>query len=336
MLAMINIAASSKLILTRRVITMALATAALAVVALGQSSTARADEKIIAISFPNASIIGAVVTEIEAAKAKGAAMGYKVVVDDPGTDLNKQINTIKTWTEQKVSVIICNTLQPAAFESVARQARASGVKWITYGQKIENQDATVGYAQYHDGRTLGEYAGSWITDKQGGKAKVVILGYQKGVWGQQRGGGIKEGVLAKAPNAEIVAEQDAISPTEGLNVTRSILEAHPDANVILGVEDPATEGAYKAWIAAGKDKADPNAFIGGMDGTVPALKLLKEGGTVYRASMAIPLVAVGEAMVTTGDALMKGINNGDDIVPLELVVEKSPKAEEYLKQQGAK
>ncbi|WP_165491066.1 sugar ABC transporter substrate-binding protein [Lichenihabitans psoromatis] len=297
---------------------------------------ASAEETIIAISFPNASTIGAVVTEIEGAKKKGAEMGYKVVVDDPSTDLNKQINTIKTWTEQKVGAIVCDALQPAAFESVAKQARAAGVKWITYGEKLENQDATVGYAQYADGHTLGEYAGSWIAGKPGFKAKVVILGYQKGVWGQLRGKGIKEGLLAKAPNVDIVAEQDAISPTEGLNVTRSILQAHPDANVILGVEDPATEGAYKAWIASGKDKADPNAFIGGMDGTAPALKLLKEGGTVYRASMAIPLVAVGEAMITTADALIKGRKPGDDIVPLELVTEKSPKAEEYLMQQGEK
>ena len=317
--------------LGRRAAQLALAFAGFAAASLAPLPAARADQ---GISFPNASIIGAVVVEIEAAKKKGAEMGYTVVVDDPGTDLNKQINTIKTWTEQKIGAMVVNTMQPAAFESVAKQARADGIKWITYGQKIENQDATVGYAQYHDGRALGEYAGQWITDKLGGKAKIVILGYEKGVWGQQRGKGIKEGVLAKAPGAEIVAEQDAISPTEGLNVTRTILQAHPDANVILGVEDPATEGAYKAWIAAGKDKADPHAFIGGMDGTAPALKLLKEGGTVYRASMAIPLIAVGEAMVTTSDDLIKGKNEGDHIVPLELVVEKSPKAEEYLKQQG--
>jgi ribose transport system substrate-binding protein len=321
---------------SRRFKTVALASWALLLSAAVPVHLARASEKVIGISFPNASIIGAVVTEIEAAKKKGAEMGYKIVVDDPGTDLNKQINTIKTWTEQKVGAMVVNTLQPAAFESVAKQARAGSIKWITYGQKIENQDATVGYAQYHDGRTLGEYAGQWITDTLGGKARVVILGYQKGVWGQQRSGGIKDGVKAKAPNAEIVAEQDAISPTEGLNVTRSILEAHPDVNVILGVEDPATEGAYKAWLAAGKDKSDPQAFIGGMDGTIPALKLLKEGGTVYRASMAIPLVAVGEAMVTTSVDLINGKNDGDHIIPLELVTEKSSKAQQYLEQQGEK
>ncbi len=322
--------------LARRMATIAFATTAFSGALAVHVKSALADEKIIGISFPNASVIGAVVTEIEAAKKKGAAMGYKVVVDDPGTDLNKQINTIKTWTEQKIGCMVVNTLQPAAFESVAKQAMGAGVKWITYGQKIENQNATVGYAQYDDGHTLGADAGKWITDKQGGKAKVVILGYEKGVWGQQRGKGIKDGVLSTAPNAEIVAEQDAISPTEGLNVTRSILQAHPDANVILGVEDPATEGAYKAWLASGKDKADPNAFIGGMDGTVPALKLLKEGGTVYRASMAIPLVAVGDAMITTCDALIKNMSDGDHIVPLELVTEMSPKAGKYLQQQGEK
>jgi ribose transport system substrate-binding protein len=50
--------------------------------------------------------------------------------------------------------------------------------------------------------------------------------------------------------------------------------------------------------------------------------------------MAIPLIAVGEAMVTKCDQLIKGKNDGDQIVPLELVTPKSPKADEYLKQQG--
>ncbi len=320
----------------RRLMIAGLTAAAMTASLMGSTTLAEAANKLIAVSFPNASVIGAVITSLEAAKAKGKEMGYDVVVDDPGTDLNKQINTIKTWIQQKVAVIVVNTLQPAAFESIAKQAREAGVIWITYGQKIENQDATVGYAQYPDGRTLGEYAGTWVTEKEGGKANVIILGYEKGVWGQQRGAGIKEGLLAKAPGVKIVAEQDAISPTEGLNVTRSILQAHPEANVILGVEDPATEGAYKAWIASGKDPADPHAFIGGMDGTVPALKLLKQGGTVYRGSMAIPLVEVGYAIVRTGDKLLKGEKTGDVIVPLELVTEKSPKAEDYLKQQGEK
>ncbi|MCB1469788.1 MAG: sugar ABC transporter substrate-binding protein [Rhizobiaceae bacterium] len=307
--------------------------AALSFGAVSEAS-AQEQEKVIAISFPNSSTIGAVITALDQAKVRGKELGFSVIVDDPGTDLNKQVNTIKTWIQQKVAVIVCVVLQPDVFVAIAKEARDAGIQWITYGEKIENQSATVGYAQYDDGRRLGEYAGQWINDNLGGTAKVAVLGYEKGSWGQKRGNGIKEGLVALAPNVEIVAEQDAITPTEGLNVTRTILQAHPDVNVILGVEDPATEGAYKAWIAAGKDPADPKAFIGGMDGTPPALKLLREGGTVYRASMAIPLKDVGNAIAETADRLVRGEETGDVIVPLALVTEKSQDAQKYLDEQG--
>ena len=66
-----------------------------------------------------------------------------------------------------------------------------------------------------------------------------------------------------------------------------------------------------------------------------AAKLLKEGGNIYRASMAIPLVEVGYAIVTTADDFLNGKGKGDVIVPLELVTEKSPRADVYLDQQGA-
>jgi ribose transport system substrate-binding protein len=319
--------------MTRRLFTGG-AAAFFAALGLGAGSEANAQEKVIAISFPNSSTIGAVITSLDQAKARGKELGFNVIVDDPGTDLNKQINTIKTWIQQKVAVIVCVVLQPQVFVAIAKQARDAGIAWITYGEKIENQNATVGYAQYDDGRRLGEYAGQWITENLGGAAKVAFLGYEKGSWGQLRGNGIKDGLKAQAPNVQIVAEQDAITPTEGLNVTRTILQAHPDVNVILGVEDPATEGAYKAWIAAGKDPKDPKAFIGGMDGTPPALKLLREGGTIYRASMAIPLKEVGNAIAETADRLVKGEETGDKIVPLALVTEKSPDAQKFLTEQG--
>lgn len=319
--------------MTRRLFTGG-AAAFFAALGLGATSEATAQDRVIAISFPNSSTIGAVITSLEQAKVRGAELGFNVIVDDPGADLNRQINTIKTWIQQGVAAIVCVVLQPQVFVAIAKEARDAGIPWITYGEKIENQSATVGYAQYDDGRRLGEYAGQWVTDNLGGTAKVAFLGYEKGSWGQLRGNGIKDGLRANAPNVEIVAEQDAITPTEGLDVTRAILQANPDINVILGVEDPATEGAYRAWIAAGKDPKDPNAFIGGMDGTPVALKLLREGGTIYRASMAIPLKEVGDAIAETADRLVKGEETGDVIVPLALVTEESPLAQQYLDEQG--
>jgi ribose transport system substrate-binding protein len=292
-------------------------------------------QKIIAVSFPNSSTIGAVQTTLDELKRKGAEAGWQVIVDDPGTDLNRQINTLRTWVQQKVAVIVGVVPNPAAFERIAAQAREEGTIWMTYGETLENQDATVGFSQYDDGRRLGEYAGQWITENLGGNAKVAILGYDLATWGRLRGSGIEEGLLAFAPNVDIVAKQNAITPTEGLDTTRTILQANPEINVILGIEDPATEGAYKAWVASGRDKNDPNAFIGGMDGTIPALRLLREGDNVYRASMAIPLVSFGEGILLKALELLEGKNTGDLIVPLELVTRGSPAAQKYLEEQGA-
>ncbi len=289
----------------------------------------------LAISFPNSSKIGAVQTTLDEAKKQLEAAGWKVQVDDPGTDLNKQVSTIKTWIEQKVPVIMSVTLNPPVFEDLAKQARAAGIKWITYGSSLQNEDAMVGFRQYEDGVPLGEAAGQWLTDNFGGNGKVIILGYEQGDWGRRRAQGLIDGLKKTAPNAEIVAQQDAISPTEGLNTTRTLLQAHPDVNVILGVEDPATEGAYQAWIGSGRDKGDPQLFIGGMDGTPDALKLLSAGDTVYRGSMAIPLIKLGDAIAETSQLLVCGQDAPDAVIPLELVTPGSPLAEQYLKDQGA-
>jgi ribose transport system substrate-binding protein len=291
--------------------------------------------KTIAVSFPNSSKVGAVITTLDQAKLRAAELGYELVVHDPGSDMNKQINTIKTWIEQKVAVIVCNVPNPAAFETLAKQARDAGIFWITYGDRIQNQDATVGYDQYNDGRKLGEHTGKWINENLRGKAQVAVLGFTLMIWGQARTKGIEEGLLTVAPNANIVARQNAITPTEGLDVTRTILQAHPDINVIVGVEDPATEGAYKAWVASGRDPKQKGVFIGGMDGTVPALKLLKEGDNIYQASMAIPLKAVGNAIADTAHTLITEGKAKDNIVPLELVTPGSPAADKYLQEQGS-
>lgn len=210
------------------------------------------------------------------------------------------------------------------------------MKWITYAGKLENQDATVGFQQYENGYTLGVYAGKWLKEHSAKKNNIMLLGYEKGSWGQSRAKGIKDGVKSIVADPNFVAEQDAISPAEGLDVTRTLLQAHPDANVILCIEDPACEGAYKAWVASGRDKSDPNAFIGGMDGTPEALKLLRQGGTVYQASMAIPLKKLGDAMAELSNDLVDGKHPGDRMVPMELVTDKSPLAEVYLKEQGVK
>ena len=149
--------------------------------------TSVAQEKVIAVSFPNYSKQAPVITTLDETKRRGQELGYTVVLDDPGDDLNKQVNTIKTWISQKVSVIIAVALNPEVFEGIAKQARDAGIIWLTYAAKLQNQDATIGFDLYEPSFELGTYAGKWIKDNLADEAQVVILGFEKGAWGQKAG-----------------------------------------------------------------------------------------------------------------------------------------------------
>jgi ribose transport system substrate-binding protein len=108
-------------------------------ITLAGADSSSAQEKVIAVSFPNYSKQAPVITTLEETKRRGQELGFTVVLDDPGSDLNKQINTIKTWISQKVAVIIAVALNPEVFEGVAKQARDAGIIWLTRNCRTRTQ-----------------------------------------------------------------------------------------------------------------------------------------------------------------------------------------------------
>jgi len=250
--------------------------------------------KVIAISFPNGTKQDAVLKEFDVAKQTAKEQGYELVIDDPGTDQQKQINTMDTWIQQGVMAIIAQPVAPETIEAEAQKARDAGIKWITYANTIQNQDATLGFDHVAGGNEIGKAACDYVKANLGGKAEVALLTYEPGAWAQKRREGIEQGMASCGATMDVVAKQDALSQTEGLNAMNTILQAHPDVNVVLAVEETATEGAYQALTNAGKSADDPKLFLAGIDGTKHALELIQQG-TSYRASAALSLSEVGGA-----------------------------------------
>jgi ribose transport system substrate-binding protein len=285
----------------------------------------------IGVSFPDGNSQDAVVREFTAAKAQAAKKGVKIVIDDPGSDLQKQIATINTWIQKKYDAVVVQGKDPATLEATARKARAAGVKWVTYAAVMKNQDATLGFDHIKGGCAIGTSAGKYVNAKLGGKAKVALLTWESGQWARSRRSGIERCLKKTSPGAQIVARQDAISTTDGNKVVRTLIQRTPDLNVILAVEETATEGGYQALLSAGRKPNDPKLFLAGIDGTTRALKLIKQGNNFYRASAALNLVSVGQGMVDEPLHLLAG-KKGDYLVPLELVTSKDQaKLAKYIK-----
>lgn len=294
----------------------------------GTADTPGDASKTIAISFPNSSAAPVVQNLFRIAEAKADELGYTLVLDDPGNDQAKQVNTIKTWIQQGVAAIVSSTLDPEVVNGVAKEARDAGVKWVTFADSIENQDATLGFPHKEAGEELGKAAAEWINANLGGEAEVGILALSTASYARERADGIEEQLAALAPNAKIVATQDAVDASLGLEKTSAMLQANPGLDVVLAVEDAAGQGAYQAFLNAGHDKDDPKIFIGGIDGAEEQLKMVEEG-TMFRATAAFDQQALGEGFVTLPDALLHG-SAEDYYTPVKLVMQGDPAITQLL------
>ncbi|TPW91091.1 sugar ABC transporter substrate-binding protein, partial [Schumannella luteola] len=175
---------------------------------------------------------------------------------------------------------------------------------------------------------LGKAALAWA-EKQSAPIKVLILQDRDLAVGAARDDGLNEVFPGAASNIEVVATQKASDRTEGEQVTREVLQAHPDLNMVLSYNDDSGLGAQQAFVNAGKDPKDPGIFVGGQDGSKEGLTAVSQGG-IYRVSVAVRIKDIGEAVANVPIDILQGKkNNGVDVPPVALDVD-SPKLSEYL------
>ena len=105
-----------------------------------------------------------------------------------------------------------------------------------------------------------------------------------------------------AAGIEIVTMQDSADQTTGLQIAETVLAQHPDLSIIIGLNDDAAVGAYRAVKVAGIDQS--KMFIGGQDGSLEGLTATNEGGA-YRGSSAILINELGANVV---DQALNAIN----------------------------
>jgi len=238
-------------------------------------------------------------------------LGIEVVIHDGKADIANQVTAFENFIAQKLDAIIISPIDEKALIPSVEAAHAAGIKVIAGNQNIEGTDAFITVPEYEYGFTIGEHAGKWIAEKLGGKAKVAIFDYPELESIIARGDGIAEGILSVAPEAEIVARQSANNPEKGMANMENILQANPDVEVLVCVNDAGALGGYEAVMAAGK--ASERFYIGGLDAAPEALDKIKEGG-IYRATVDIQPYQSGKLFV---DTAIKVLESG----PIEEVIE---------------
>jgi ribose transport system substrate-binding protein len=242
---------------------------------------------------------------LKGAQQEAAKRGYQLLESHANHQLDAQVNELNTWIGQGIGGVIVLPLDNNAMLPLIQKAHAAGVKFLDYSDKaLPGTDGWVIFNNLQGAALVGADAGRWVNRTLGGKAKVALLTHEIQQTGRDRiHGGIK--ALQKvAPKAKVVAQHEGVLAAECLTVTQSLLQAHPDLNVILCIADDGALGAEKAFMQTHPSAARKRTmYIGGWDGSIPAMKAVISGG-VIRSTGALDLVGIGAASVrATADAI---------------------------------
>ena len=223
-------------------------------------------------------------TQAKGATEKAKELGVKLTVIDLQVDAAKEVSTWENLITAKVDGIMISCVDEEASKEYCKKAQAAGIKVMAAVHPLAGADGSLANDEYHFGFLAGEVAGKFIKEQLGGKAEFALLAADQTPFVIPRTDGIRDGILSQAPNAVLVARQDAFQTEVGLAVTESLLQAHPNLAVIGCLNDNGALGAYEAMKAAGKDPA--KVCITGTDGITQALELIK-AKTMLRASVSM-------------------------------------------------
>lgn len=254
---------------------------------------------------------------VKGMQEKADEMGVELTVHDGKGDAATQVSAVENFIVQGVDAIVISANDAEALQPMVEKAKEAKIPVLSANVKLEGTAVHFDLIQQDFGFLAGEIAGQWIADKLNGKAEVAVFDYSQVPIVKERVQGIIDGIKSKAPEAEIVSVQDAQTRELGYSVTESVLQAHPNLKVIVGMNDEGPLGAYEAVKAAGKDSED--FAIVGLDAVPEALEKIKEGG-IYKGSVDNAPYATGKLVIETAVKVINGEEVEDFMqFPLEKV-----------------
>lgn len=234
-------------------------------------------------------------------------------------DAAKMVEQVQLLTTSGVGAIVAAPVDPASLShSLQEQMWAGG-----YVATIVPPPATelLNAPQYETGKRLADLAATYINDQLGGTANVVLLTQDQIEFLAPRFQAFRD-VMSTIPGVTIVADvtPDPVNKEGGFATMSTILQAHPDIDVVLGA-DTVVLGALAALQAADKDR--PDQFLGGIDGEPEAVAAIQTPDSPYKASVALSSPVFGYALGQHAADWLEGksIPQAMDILPTVLTGE---------------
>jgi ribose transport system substrate-binding protein len=226
---------------------------------------------------------------MEQAIAELAQQGINIKYEwdaPPEGDVVQWTQRLEAAIAKKPDVLAVSCLDADAGKPLIEEAVAQGIPVVGFDTPCPGSPLTtfVGHEVYtQDGADMANI----LAEALGGKGKVAILMGSPGAANhKQRVEGFKQTMAEKYPDIEIVAEEyDNDDLERAVNLTASILQAHPDLNGIFGANATAPIGAGQAIVEAGKKG---EVILVGMDDLPEMVGFVKDGTALAMSLQHVP------------------------------------------------
>ncbi len=266
---------------------------------------------------------------IEGMKKAGTDLGVDVMIMSSDSDVAKEANLIDNFIAQQVDAISISPQSDQASVPAFERAVAADIPVITWNSKVDSPESKyfIGVDNYDLGAQTGEYAAQFIEEKMGGKANIAVIGTSKYSVGIDRVNGFKDKVAAAA-GATIVAEQDAEYKELGLSVTESILEAHPEVDLIWCWN----QGALLGSLAALNGKGETDIVLMGTDMSIDiARSMLEDNAFLYAVTTQQPFEIGYTSISNAVDVVKTGSTDNEVLIPLKTyTLDDAAEVQKYL------
>ena len=213
---------------------------------------------------------------VDEAKQVAQQDGFKLVVQNANSDPVTQVNQVQTMVAQGVDLVVVNAVSPQAEKAqLLRLAKKVPLMFIDTGIP------GVGFTTVQSNNVaIGTLSGQ-LTAARIGKGKTINLAILNGgptdeIVGPDRQKGFLAGLKDGGITFHVVASAEAdYTEDKAVPATQDILSAHPDVNLIVGLNDSMTLGALKVL----QQRHDTKVLVAAAaDGQKQALQAIKTGG----------------------------------------------------------
>jgi ribose transport system substrate-binding protein len=265
----------------------------------------------------------------EEARAKDYPLAFSI--NDANLDLQKSLAAVDDYLAKKTSAIVFTPVVDEASAPTIKKAVEAGMPVICEGNPTSGCLTMVAIDDYMAGVQVGVWAGQYVKDNYGGKAVVLDVGFPGLAAGVNRSQGFIDGMETVISDVTRVEVNGKGLKDEAIKVSADALTAHPDVNVIFGVNDDSALGGLQSFNAAGLDESKLLVVGFGCEGKACKSALL-EGGP-YKVSAAMFPEYQGRLLIDTLVAAYNGAKLPEHVVAPTLPITKD-NLSQYYTQEG--